>query len=138
LDAYKTAVFIFWVSFFANQRGCETTLRTALLAQLMTTTTGKTFIWFQENYETCAEIWNKIHQQCVKVFTNAVTAKCQQITQGFRTGGREYPGIPINDFQTALELFGDCARICIPHDEPEEMVRQPFGAKLMKIDPGLV
>jgi hypothetical protein len=76
MDAFKTAVFIFWLSWFANQRGCLPKFRSALLAQLISTATGDTLAWFVEHGKECEAAWNKIHNTILKVFVDRVEQIC--------------------------------------------------------------
>jgi len=76
MDTFKAAVFVFWISFFANLRGCAPKLRSALFAQLVTTTTGKTLEWLKENSKSCLEIFNKIHDAMLQKFAQNLTDMC--------------------------------------------------------------
>jgi hypothetical protein len=53
----------------------------------------------------------------------------ERITKGFRAGGKDYPGIPIDDFETANLLFYDVTRIAAKVENPvyTETVETPLG-----------
>jgi len=76
LDAFKAAVFVFWLSWFANQRGCPPKFRSALFAQLISTTAGRSLEWFNENLKTYETVWNKVHDVFLKHFVSNVMEIC--------------------------------------------------------------
>jgi hypothetical protein len=69
---FKAAVYVFWVSFFANIRGTSSRLRSALFAQVVSTATGKPHEWLKENYTSCVDIWHKIHNAMLTVFAENI------------------------------------------------------------------
>jgi|SRR5271163_1734352 len=78
MDAYKIAVLLFWLSFFANQRGIDKAARTGILAQLSTMMSPDTLKWFHQNYAACAAVWHAVHDNNVKAFVSLVEEKCHQ------------------------------------------------------------
>jgi hypothetical protein len=171
LDSFTVAVFLFWLSFFANQRGCSLAFRNALLPQLISTATGKILDWLTENFKACSELWNKIHDKLLADFSDHISDICEgwlkspagryykgliekarygikelerkltstssakkpnpelsveQMLNGFVDCEKEYPGIPVNDYDSVFSVFEDIIRCCdflITED-----VRDRFGA----------
>ena len=76
MDAFKTTVFIFWLSWFANQRGCPNKFRSALFTQLVSSTLDKTLVWFTKHFKECEAIWNRIHNATLKVFVDNISQIC--------------------------------------------------------------
>jgi len=61
-------VFIFWVTFFANQRGCSVEFRAALLPQLISTTKGEVLEWCTAHFNECKTVFNNIHDKILADF----------------------------------------------------------------------
>jgi hypothetical protein len=76
MDSFKVAVFLFWVTFFANQRGCGEKLRVALLNQVISTTADETLTWLKENFTICKESWNVIHDTLLDVCAQQIVEIC--------------------------------------------------------------
>jgi hypothetical protein len=72
MDSFKVATLLFWMTFFANQRGCLVKFRDALFAQVISTTADDTLAWLNENVEKCKEVWNTIHDTMLDVFAKQV------------------------------------------------------------------
>jgi hypothetical protein len=70
-------VFLFWIAFFANQRGLvEQDAVQALLSQVITATTDDVNRWLNENRRVCSDVWHKIHDAMLEVFANRVFDIC--------------------------------------------------------------
>jgi hypothetical protein len=70
-------VWLFWIAFFANQRGLvESEACRALFSQVIMATTDNVNCWLEENCRPCSDIWHKIHDAMLDVFAQRMLDIC--------------------------------------------------------------
>jgi hypothetical protein len=70
-------VLLFWIAFFANQRGLvEREACNALFSQVITATTDDANRWLSENRRVCFNLWHKIHDAMLDVFASRMFDIC--------------------------------------------------------------